>query len=192
MHASQAIRKSEDVTTRLYNRTCSLIIKDHMPVTDNFAIRAQLAKILCSPVFVNSPRMTRFLRFVVETTLEGNGGRIKEYVIALEVFQKSDTYDPQADSTVRTEASKLRSRLGRYYETEGRQDPVFISIPKGTYIPAFEHRRNGGAIAPRADGLPRIKVAAIVSAAAITVAAGIFWLSRPSPSPAPRLVPLTS
>src|SRR5262249_3763689 len=189
---SLTFRKSEDRCTRLYNLICSLIIKGQMPVTDIIAIRAQLAKILSSPVFVNSPRMTRFLRFVVETTLEGNGARIKEYVIALEVFEKSDAYDPQADSTVRTEASKLRARLLRYYETDGHQDPVVISIPKGSYVPAFDDRRNGDAIAPRADGVPRITLAAMVLAVAVIVAGGILWLSRTSPSPAPRLVPLTS
>jgi len=75
-----------------------------MPVGDSSAVREQLGKILSSPVFVNSPRMSRFLRFVVETTLEGDGERIKEYVIAIEVFEKPEDYDPQADSTVRTEA----------------------------------------------------------------------------------------
>ena len=114
-----------------------------MPVADSSAVRAQLGRILSSPVFVNSPRMSRFLRFVVETTLEGNGERIKEYVIAIEVFEKAEDYDPQADSTVRTEASKLRSRLARYYDTEGREDPFGITIPKGSYVPQFEQHNNG-------------------------------------------------
>src|SRR6516162_6487942 len=113
-----------------------------MPVADSSPVRAQLGKILSSSVFVNSPRMSRFLRFVVETTLEGNGERIKEYVIAIEVFEKAEDYDPQADSTVRTEASKLRSRLARYYETEGREDPLVITIPKGSYAPQFENRNH--------------------------------------------------
>jgi Tol biopolymer transport system component len=136
--------------------------------------------------------MIRFLTYVVETTLDGNGGRIKEYVIALEVFEKSEAYDPQADSTVRTEASKLRARLGRYYETEGRRDPVVISIPKGTYIPAFEDRRNGTAATSSAHRPIRVWAIAAVLAVAIAIAAGVFWLSRPSSSPPPRLVPLTS
>src|SRR5215470_132517 len=113
-----------------------------MPVADGSAVRAQLDKILASPVFVNSPRMSRFLRFVVETTLDGKGESIKEYVVATEVFEKAEDYDPQADSTVRTEASKLRSRLTRYYETEGREDRVVITIPKGSYVPKFEERNH--------------------------------------------------
>src|SRR5258706_4934437 len=102
---------------------------------DQSAYRAQLKKILSSAVFLHSPRMSRFLQFVVDTTLDGNGERIKEYVIAIEVFEKPKDYDPQTDSTVRTEASKLRSRLSRYYETEGREDTVVISIPTASYVP---------------------------------------------------------
>src|SRR6516162_5216146 len=113
-----------------------------MPVADSSPVRAQLGKILSSSVFVNSPRMSRFLRFVVETTLDGNGERIKEYVIAIEVFEKADDYDPQADSTVRTEAGKLRSKLGRYYDTEGRDDLIAITVTKGSYVPQFEQRND--------------------------------------------------
>jgi hypothetical protein len=102
-----------------------------MQATDTFAVREELNRILASPVFAKSPRMSRFLKFVVEETIEGRSERIKEYVIALEVFGKDEKYDSQTDSTVRTEASKLRSRLGRYYESEGRDDGVLISIPKG-------------------------------------------------------------
>jgi Tol biopolymer transport system component len=91
--------------------------------------------------------MSRFLTFVVEETLAGNDGRIKEYVIALEVFNKHDDYDPHADSTVRTEASKLRAKLNRYYETEGCKDSVVISIPKGSYVPVFDDHRSDGTVA---------------------------------------------
>src|SRR5215831_19287425 len=130
-----------------------------MPVADDAAVRAQLGKILSSPVFVNSPRMSRFLRFVVETTLDGNGERIKEYVIAIDVFEKDEDYDPQADSTVRTEASKLRSRLARYYETEGRDDPIGITIPKGSYLPQFEQRNHRTLPpSPAASATPTLKL----------------------------------
>lgn len=171
---------------------------------DSSAVQRELEKILASSVFASSPRMTRFLRFVVEETLSGNGARIKEYVIALEVFGKPESYDPQADSTVRTEASKLRTRLGRYYDSDGREDPVVISIPKGSYAAAFEER-NGSAAAraiaapavnppavPARAAFPWLKLSALAVAVVVTVASGILWFARPSPSPAPQLVPLTS
>jgi Tol biopolymer transport system component len=112
-------------------------------ILDSPTVHLELNKILASSGFANSPRMSRFLTFVVEETLAGNSGRIKEYVIALEVFDKDDSYDPHADSTVRTEAGKLRAKLNRYYETEGRTDPLVISIPKGSYVPVFDCRQNG-------------------------------------------------
>ena len=136
--------------------------------------------------------MNRFLKYVVETTLEGKRALIKEYVIALEVFDKSDAYDPREDSTVRTEASKLRARLSRYYEDEGQEDPVIISIPKGGYVPDFKSRRDEIAAVPSIAHRPsRSRLIAAALAAAI-VAAGIFWFSRSEPTPSPRLVPLTS
>ena len=82
---------------------------------------------------------------------------LKEYVIAIEVFEKADDYDPQADSTVRTEASKLRSRLTRYYENEGRDDPVGITIPKGCYVPQFEQRKADATFLRRPAQPPRPK-----------------------------------
>jgi Tol biopolymer transport system component len=151
----------------------------------------ELGKILASPVFANSPRMTQFLKFVVEETLEGNSGRIKEYVIAIEVFDKRDDYDPQVDSTVRTEASKLRSRLSRYYETEGREDPVVISIPKGSYVPVFEDGRKAAPATPPRTFL-RLRVAAVALAAVVAVAGNWIWQTLRQRPLSAKLVPLTS
>src|SRR5215470_15105471 len=96
---------------------------------DASSVRSELSKILSSPVFASSPRMSRFLTYIVEETLAGNGDRLKEYSIAIEVFDKRPDYDPHADSTVRTEASKLRARLDRYYQIEGQGHTLVISIP---------------------------------------------------------------
>ena len=170
-----------------------------MPAADDAGVRAQLGKILSSPLFVNSPRMSRFLRFVVETTLDGNAETIKEYVIAVEVFQKAEDYNPQADSTVRTEAGKLRSRLARYYDSEGQQDPVVITIPKGSYVPQFGDRTNGTPTAPGPSPpatpkrtFPWLMASAVIVLAGLAVAGGSMWRSRLAPSPAPRLMPITS
>jgi Tol biopolymer transport system component len=167
-------------------------MRDLVAIPSDTAIRTELTKILSSAFFASSPRMNRFLKYVVETALEGKGALIKEYVIALEVFDKSDAYDPREDSTVRTEASKLRARLSRYYENEGQEDPVIISVPKGGYVPAFQGRRDEIAAVSstaRRPGQNRLIAAALAAAIA---GAGIFWFSRSQPTPQPRLVPLTS
>jgi TolB-like protein/Tfp pilus assembly protein PilF len=42
---------------------------------------------------------------------------------------------------VRVEAGRLRNKLREYYEHEGKEDPVRIELPKGSYIPAFQWRQ---------------------------------------------------
>jgi hypothetical protein len=151
-----------------------------MPPTD--PVRAEHDRILASPIFAKSPRMTRFLRFVAEQTLAGKGGQLKEYTVAVEVFGKKTDFDPQADSTVRTEAGKLRARLERYYETDGREDAVVISIPKGSYVPLFADRRNG-TDANRPGVLPWGRVVAASTAVAVAyVGAGLLWWATRSPA----------
>ena len=96
-----------------------------------------LDRVLKSQDFVRSKRISSFLRFVVEETLAGRGERLKAFTIAQEVFGRDETYDPRTDAIVRVEAGRLRRRLKHYYETEGRDAPVLINIPKGTYTPNF-------------------------------------------------------
>lgn len=102
--------------------------------------RAQLALILNSADFDATGRERRFLSHVVEETLEGRGDRIKAYSIAVEVFGRDMSFDPQTDPIVRIEAGHLRRGLERYYLTAGHNDPVLITIPKGGYVPTFSVR----------------------------------------------------
>jgi len=102
------------------------------------AVRKQLQVILASGNFAASPRLSRFLTYVVEETLAGNGGDLKEYRIGLDVFQRPETYDPKTDPVVRVDARQLRFKLAEYYESHGRLAPVIISIPKGAYAARFE------------------------------------------------------
>jgi adenylate cyclase len=101
------------------------------------AVKQALERILASPDFVASDRLRSFLRFVVEERLAGRGDRLKAYPIALEVFGRDASFDPQIDPVVRMEAGRLRRRLERYYLGAGQDDPVRIDVPKGGYAPIF-------------------------------------------------------
>jgi hypothetical protein len=98
-----------------------------------------LKKILAGRVFHGAEVLKSFLEFVVGKSLEGLEGEVKEYTIATEVFGRSDSYDPRIDSLVRVQATRLRSKLEEYYASEGRNDRVYIDLPKGHYIPAFSY-----------------------------------------------------
>ena len=104
-------------------------------------MREQLVRILNSGPFLQSGRRQRFLEYLVNETLAGRGERLKGYNIALEVFDRPETFDPAVDPVVRMEAARLRDRLREYYEADGQNDPIRIDLPKGTYIPQIEFRR---------------------------------------------------
>ncbi len=104
-------------------------------------VQDELNRICDDPLFRETTRMKRFLRFVVEETLAGRGGRLKGYVIGVEVFDRSDDFDPQADTIVRVQAGQLRRRLDLYYSDRGRSSIVRVLIPKGRYAPTFELRQ---------------------------------------------------
>ena len=100
-------------------------------------IRAELARVLESPIFAQSERLGRFLRFAVEHAISGSEDGLKEYVIGTEVYDRKPPYHPSQDSIVRTEARRLRTKLKEYYESEGKDNPVFIYFRPGSYIPVF-------------------------------------------------------
>lgn len=101
-------------------------------------VREALGRILDSPDFDATDRIRRFLSYVVDETLCGRPDRIKAYSIATSVFGRDETFDPQVDSIVRIVAGRMRRSLERYYLTGGKNDPVRIRIPKGSYVPVFE------------------------------------------------------
>jgi TolB-like protein len=104
------------------------------------AISDELSRILESSMFVQSDRLSRFLRFTVETTLAGQAQMLKEYLIGTEVYDRQASYHPSEDSIVRSEARRLRQKLKEYYESVGKDDPVLIYYRPGSYVPVFRPR----------------------------------------------------
>src|SRR6185437_15239826 len=101
------------------------------------AARAQLVKILQSQAFKSAPVLSQMLRYVVDRTLDGRTADLKEYSLGVDVFGRGVSFDPRADTIVRVQARRLRSRLDEYYRTEGPRDSVLIEVPKGRYLVSF-------------------------------------------------------
>lgn len=100
-------------------------------------VRVHLEKILASRVFVRSGRLARFLRFLVTQGLVGEAGKLKEYALGIDVFDRDSDYDQRFDPIVRVEARRLRIKLQEYYEKEGQADPVRIELAARGYVPVF-------------------------------------------------------
>ena len=151
-------------------------------------VRAQLERLLASEALAASSRLRRFLSFIVERTLDGEGQKLKEYAVGIEVFDRDDQYDPRIDSIVRVEAGRLRARLDEYYRQAGLADAVIVRIPRGGYVPVFERRpaasvpasASNGSGAPertpgRRDGRWWAALAAIATSAVLLATVG-WWL----------------
>jgi len=106
-------------------------------------IRQQLKKIFSDPIFSVSDILKRFLSFISEETLDGRSNQIKEYTIGLKVLNKTFGFNPKEDAIVRIHAGRLRRALANYYRTVGASDPIYISMPKGSYVPYFNENRKG-------------------------------------------------
>jgi TolB-like protein len=117
------------------------------------AVRDQLAQILNSSGFASSTRLCRFLTHIVNRTLDGDADSIKEFSIAMEVFDRTADYDPNIDAIVRVEARRLRAKLKAYYETAN--DPVLIELRPGSYVPSFRCLGTGPVPEQRQDAQPR-------------------------------------
>jgi TolB-like protein/Flp pilus assembly protein TadD len=109
-------------------------------------ISQQLDRLTASEKLRSSERLCRFLRFVVEKAVSGAGDEIKEYSVATIVYGRPSSFDPKTDSIVRVEASRLRSKLREYYDSEGLHDLVVVELPKGAYVPAFTRRSMAEAV----------------------------------------------
>ena len=103
------------------------------------AERAELQAVLQSPLFARSPALTHLLSYLCEKTFAGETDQIKEYSIALDVFDRRDSFDQDTDSIVRVHANRLRKRLSEYYAAEGASHALHIAIPVGQYVPLFQH-----------------------------------------------------
>lgn len=136
--------------------------------------REQLSRILDSPLFAHAQRLGRFLKFIVDETLAGRAERLNQYAIAIEVFDRDETFDPAIDAIVRVEAGRLRSKLLAYYSEFGHDDPVRIELPKRSYAVTFQLQ----------DTDPLLPLArdetAVINHAAIDRASTLAPLSEPT------------
>lgn len=101
------------------------------------AERAELQAILHSPLFARSPTLSHLLSYLCEKKFSGETDQIKEYSVAIDVFDRAESFDQDTDSIVRVQANRLRKRLSEYYAAEGGSHGIHITIPVGQYVPEF-------------------------------------------------------
>jgi hypothetical protein len=89
--------------------------------------------------FAKASRLSSFLLYIVERSLQGRTEEITEQQIGVHVFGRPTNYNPGDDNIVRQTARQLRQRLALYYQEEGRNEPIQVMVPRGGYTPQFQY-----------------------------------------------------
>ncbi len=106
--------------------------------------------------------MCAFLLYITDHAISGQAEKLKEQAIGAEVLGRKPNYDPADDNIVRVRAHELRGRLEKYFSTEGIEEPVIITIPRGAYAPEFVFRETVPSGAPVASRVAEIAPKAAV------------------------------
>src|SRR3954463_5375068 len=103
------------------------------------AIQAELTRVLVSPAFRTSKRCREFLEYIVEHTIRGPAGALKERSIGVELFQLPQNFDTGQHTIVRVTANEVRKKLAQHYLAEnGTYHPVKIQLLPGSYSADFK------------------------------------------------------
>ena len=116
------------------------VVQDGASVPTHADILQQLDRIRSSSEFDVPERARQFFAYVVGETVGGRANRIKAYSIAVEVYGRGCSFDPQIDPVVRIQAGLIRRGLEHYYLVAGQNDPIVVTMPKGGYVPVFSRR----------------------------------------------------
>ncbi len=127
-------------------------------------VRAALGEILSWSELMRSPQLSRFLKHIVDAKLSGDEASIKAYSIAVDVFGRPASFDPQADPIVRVQARRLRGLLQEFYRQNLGHSETKITLPVGRYVPEFDflgpEESSQASSEPAAQAIGRAPVAA--------------------------------
>ena len=169
------------------------------------AVREELNRLLESASFRTSKRSREFLQYIVEHTIHGPSGTLKERSIGVELFQLPQDFDPGQHTIVRVTANEVRKRLAQHYLAEnGNHHAVRIDLPPGSYKAGFKWEMPI-AEPPEADHIPvaLLPVAdptgpepqapptrnwlaypiVLCAVAAVVIAGGLFWWKSAAATP---------
>ena len=135
---------------------------------------ALVERVAASQIFQKAPKLREFLLYVCENTLRHHVEDVREQQVGVQVFHRRPDYNMSEDSIVRVQARELRKRLALYFETDGKDESLVISIPKGAYVPIF---------APRGSAIHE----AVAGEVSTVLEADEHPAGAPGPVPASRL-----
>lgn len=101
---------------------------------------ALIERIATSVHLRRANRLQELLYFLGKRSLIEHCESLHEQTIGVAVFGRAEGYDTSSDNIVRTSVSELRKRVQAYFDSEGRDEPVIMEIPRWNYVLAFRDR----------------------------------------------------
>ncbi len=102
--------------------------------------RWELVQRIASNRFSKAPQLREILFYVCQRALADPAATIKEYEIGCNVLGRKADFNPNDDNIVRVQVSHLRKKLEEYFSSDGKDEPIQITVPKGSYVPRFEQK----------------------------------------------------
>jgi len=99
---------------------------------------AVLQRLLSSRYFAHADSLRRILLFLFDRLQKNADAPVREAEIATEALGRGSDFDPKIDPVVRVAIGSVREKLRSYFDNEGRDEPLRLSIPKGQYRLCFE------------------------------------------------------
>ncbi len=96
-----------------------------------------IQRILESEGFHRATQLRKILLYASRAAILRPQDSLSEVEVACNVLERRLDFDPATDNIVRAQFSHLRRKLEHYFETEGKDEPLVLSIPRGNYIPVF-------------------------------------------------------
>ena len=123
-----------------------------------------------------SDGLNRLFDYLVETSAAG--ARPKEFEVAAAVFGRSSAFDGAQDASVRVAVHRLRKKLDEFYASDGRDEVVRLTIPKGEYRVVAVEVEPAAAVPAARRKVPWLAIAAAVLLL-INVSAWVaFWMTH--------------
>jgi hypothetical protein len=99
-----------------------------------------VGRVVLSSTICKSARLRELFLYLCNRVLDESVDDIHELELGHKVFGRPEHYDTAADNIVRVHVSLLRKRLAEHFQTEGRDEPIIVEIPRGNYAPTFRKR----------------------------------------------------
>ena len=158
-----------------------------------------IERILASAPFRKAGRLRDLMRYLGDLSILGQTSDLTEQRIGEAVFGKAAGYRPVEDSSVRVHMRQLRLKLHEYFDSDGREEPLIVEIPKGSYALVFHSVPAHVAVpeSPKAEPVakPARPVRMIVPwflVGASTIMSAFLWTTARPAAPPPAPWPLSS